>query len=356
MSHLKERKEKNCLNCNAQVAGRFCHVCGQENIEPKESAWHLVVHFFEDITHFDGKFFTTLWLLIRKPGFLSAEYARGRRASYLNPIRMYVFTSALFFLVFFTVYKVDDEKMDIVKIDINGKLFSEVVAMDSTQFADFTRTINKGDKKPDKPMTMQEFVKYYDSTETAFKKSLEFTSTEYKSVHEYDSLLKAGKVKDGWLKRLWQHRQLEINEKYKDSNKKIIKVILEAFVHKLPQMLFISLPILALLLRLLYIRRKEFYYVNHGIFSIHLYIFIFIALLFSFGLNKLHTEIGWGIFSFIKNLIAIAIFFYLYKAMRNFYHQRRAKTVLKYFILLFLFLFVMIIVFSLFFLLSAFTI
>lgn len=356
MSHLKERKEKNCLNCNAEVAGRYCHICGQENVEPKESAWHLVRHFFEDITHFDGKFFTTLWLLIRKPGFLSAEYARGRRASYLNPIRMYVFTSAVFFLIFFTVYKVDEEKTDILKIDINGKTLEDVAAMDSTEFVSYTTKINVSDKKPAKPMTRQEFKKYYDSTENSVKKSMQFSTSNYKSLAEYDSLTKVGAVKDSWAKRLFQRRQLEINAKYKDGTKKVIYVITEAFLHKLPQMLFISLPLLALLLRLLYIRRKEYYYVNHGVFSIHLYIFIFIALLFSFGLNKLNDVTHWGVFSLIKNLISVIIFFYWYKAMRNFYHQRRAKTILKYVLLLLLFLFVLMLIFTFFFLLSAFTI
>ena len=102
MSHLKERKEKICLNCGAEVQGRYCGVCGQENIEPKESAWHLVTHFFNDITHFDGKFFSTVKYLLLKPGFLTAEYVRGRRARYLHPIRMYVFTSAFFFLIYFS--------------------------------------------------------------------------------------------------------------------------------------------------------------------------------------------------------------------------------------------------------------
>ena len=46
LSHSKERKEKNCLNCNTEVQGRYCHVCGQENIEPKETVWGLVTHFF----------------------------------------------------------------------------------------------------------------------------------------------------------------------------------------------------------------------------------------------------------------------------------------------------------------------
>ena len=90
------------MNCNAVVAGRYCQVCGQENIAPKESAWHLITHFFYDITHFDGRFFSTVKYLLLKPGFLTAEYTRGRRMSYLHPVRMYVFTSAFFFLLYFS--------------------------------------------------------------------------------------------------------------------------------------------------------------------------------------------------------------------------------------------------------------
>lgn len=105
MSHLPYRKEKNCLNCGSEVFGPFCHHCGQENIEPKESTLNLINHFFQDFTHFDGKFFSTLKVLILKPGFLSSEYILGRRTKYLNPVRMYIFTSAIFFFIFFSIYK-----------------------------------------------------------------------------------------------------------------------------------------------------------------------------------------------------------------------------------------------------------
>src|SRR5258708_5580008 len=67
-----------------------------------------VQHFFKDITHFDGKFFSTVKYLMRKPGFLSREYMVGRRMSYLNPIRMYVFTSAIFFIILFSLKRPED--------------------------------------------------------------------------------------------------------------------------------------------------------------------------------------------------------------------------------------------------------
>jgi hypothetical protein len=115
----------------------------------------------------------------------------------------------------------------------------------------------------------------------------------------------------------------------------VLKDFQNIFLHSLPQIFFILLPIFAFILKLLYIRRKEFYYVNHGIFSIHFYIFWFISMLILFGLGELNAKLGWGLITFIQVLIGFGILFYLYKAMRNFYRQRRAKTVFKFMILCF---------------------
>ena len=162
MSHLKERLEKNCLNCNAEVQGRFCQVCGQENVETKETVWQLISHFFQDITHFDGKFFSTLKYLMFRPGFLSLEYMKGRRASYVNPIRMYIFTSAFFFLIFFSLFKMDKQRL-VSQSTINNKTWAQIQKMDSATFSEFTKAINIENDRPAIPMTRPEFKNYYDS-------------------------------------------------------------------------------------------------------------------------------------------------------------------------------------------------
>ncbi|MFT3681292.1 MAG: DUF3667 domain-containing protein [Ferruginibacter sp.] len=351
MSHSKERKEKNCLNCNAQVMGRYCHICGQENIEPKESAFHLVNHFFQDITHFDGKFFSTLWLLISRPGFLSAEYARGRRASYLNPVRMYVFTSAFFFLVFFTIFKIDKSEEEEKPVTAEAGI-KKMEAADSLVIFNIGTPING---ETGLPADKKGFKKIYDSSVTD-DGNIKIITEQYRSREEYDSLLKAGVVDDNWLERKIKYKEIEIREKYKNNPRKIFSIMGEILLHKLPQMLFISLPILALLLKLFYIRRKEFYYVSHGIFSLHLYIFIFIALLFSFALDKLYSYWHIGLISVLKSAVILLIFFYIYKAMRNFYRQGRIKTLLKYFLLFSSFSIVVAILFTFFLVFSMFTI
>jgi hypothetical protein len=333
MSHLKERKEKNCLNCRIHVKGRYCHRCGQENIEPKETVWHLVTHFFQDITHFDGKFFSSLKYLFRRPGFLSREYMIGRRASYINPIRMYVFTSAIFFLIFFSFMKVEKKSL-ISEVSMNGKTFNQIEAMDSLAFDAFTREVNKEDGRPAVPMTREVFKKYFDSA--ALTGTVHFTNSAYKSKAEYDSVLATGKKKDNWFRRQLIYKEIDLNEKYRDKGGQIVKDFADILLHSLPQIFFILLPLFALILKMLYIRRKEYYYVNHGIFSIHFYIFWFICMLLILALSEINEKLGWSIINYIQVLLGLGIFFYLYKCMRNFYRQRRAKTIFKFLILCFL--------------------
>ena len=344
MSRLKERKEKNCLNCNAEVEGRFCHSCGQENIELKESVWDIIAHFFQDITHFDGKFFSSLKYLVTRPGFLSTEYMIGRRASYINPIRMYIFTSAFFFLIFFSFIKINEKS--IVTTDMNGKTFAQIEAMDSLAFDAFTKNVNKEDGKKPMPMTRADFKNYFDSAKE--NAGFQFIPGRYKSKAEYDSVLQSGKKKHNWWQKQLVYKQIEVNEKFKNNMSGGISAFINILLHSLPQMFFILLPLFALILKLLYIRHKNYFYVNHGIFSIHFYIFTFIAMLILFGLGKLNGELNWTLISVIEIIISLGLFFYLYKAMRNFYKQRRAKTIIKFLILCFLLLITIMLLFLIF--------
>jgi len=356
LSHLKERKERNCLNCNAQVYGKYCHICGQENIEPRESAWHLVSHFFEDITHFDGKFFTSLKYLVFKPGFLPKEYMMGRRASHLNPIRMYVFTSALFFLIFFSLFKMEPTaSTTIVDNGFTKASVQMIKQMDAKAYRAFVDGLVKNDSTLQFAYDSAKYFKYLDSLIGKSKSGIRFTPSKYKNRAAYDSALAHGK-KHNWLERELTYREIDLNEKYNGDSKAITSALVDKLIHSLPQLLFVSLPLFALLLKLLYIRRKQYYYVNHAIFTIHLFVFVFIALLAVFGINKLKDSLHAGWLAYFSGLITILIFVYNYKAMRNFYQQGRGKTILKFCILHIVNFIIVMLLFVVFLLLSLFKI
>lgn len=89
----------NCLNCGAELGGRYCAACGQKHDPHRPTFGHFVAETAESLSHADGRLWKTLRLLLTKPGFLSHEFFAGRRASYLPPIRLYIVLSVAFFLL-----------------------------------------------------------------------------------------------------------------------------------------------------------------------------------------------------------------------------------------------------------------
>ena len=99
--------------------------------------------------------------------------------------------------------------------------------------------------------------------------------------------------------------------------------------------MFVSLPLMALVMQLLYIRRrKQFFYVDHLIVLIHVYIALYISFLIYTGFDALHRSTDFGLFVFFTTISGIYIFLYCFLAMYKFYGQGIIKTAFKYFILL----------------------
>lgn len=355
MSRSKERIHKDCLNCNAEVQGRFCQQCGQENIEPKETVWHLITHFFKDITHFDGKFFSTIRLLILKPGFLSQQYMIGKRTSFLNPVRLYVFTSAVFFLIFFLVNgsaHETDEGKSVAKSNEKHMDYKDSLLSVAKQSLKKNKSGKYNSIVSDKQGNQLEMIvdTLKNDTTVNFKlKSLSdislFVGDEYESLAAYDSAQASlpPVKKDKWLKNKFQRRQYALNDKFKNDKQAINKALLSKTLHNFPKVFFLSLPIFALLLKLVYFRRKQFYYVDHAIFTIHLYCAAFIILLVSLGISEINDNLNWGFFDVVEFLLFLTIIYYEFKAIRKFYGQSFFKSLLKLFIVNILMLFIFII-------------
>lgn len=322
---------------------------------PQESFWHMVLHFFYDITHFDGKFFITVKDLIFRPGFLSREYTKGRRVKYLHPVRMYVFTSAVFFLLFFNFFKSEEAFKTNVNMPLPREERNEYIKTLEKKLAkDTANLVLKRKllcaKDTSCPLTLHDVIE-----EESNGLNISISGSNYKTYSEYDSAqhrLPSSK-RDGWFMRRLNKKAIELNTRFKENPDEASKELGESILHRLPYMLFISLPLFALLLKLVYVRRKQFYFMDHGIFTIHLYIFSFLLLLVVFGVSKLGETFNWSITGLIITILFIGLQFYLYKAMRNFYGQRRFKTFVKFMIVAFFSFLMLAILFGLFIFFSA---
>lgn len=86
-----------CKNCGTLTRGNYCHHCGQPAHVHVPSAREFLHEFLGHYVALEGKLWKSLALLLFRPGFLSREYIEGRRVRYLEPLRLYLSFSIIFF-------------------------------------------------------------------------------------------------------------------------------------------------------------------------------------------------------------------------------------------------------------------
>lgn len=104
----KSTKQKNseaaditheCKNCGTSFKGNYCPSCGQSTKEYDRPFSVLIYDFMGTMFAFDTRFLKTLRALITSPGSYSSEFVKGKRATYMQPFKFYVFVSFVFFLL-----------------------------------------------------------------------------------------------------------------------------------------------------------------------------------------------------------------------------------------------------------------
>ena len=308
------RHENNCLNCGSIVQERYCSHCGQENTEVKESFGHLIRHFFEDVTHYDSKFFVTIKDLIFKPGFLTKEYLAGRRASYLHPIRMYVFISFLYFLAAFA-FSHSGARFEEATKERMVHVAKKEIADSMHQLLSETGNSSKEDsvKKAVVSNTLSR-LKLDSIRESAIEFQL-IAGIDYKYLKSYDSLQHAlpEAQRDKGIKPWLYGRWLATIERYGEA---VVELLVEKTQHAIPKLMFLLLPLFALFLKLFY-DRKKYYYADHAIFSLHFHSAVFLLFLVFTLINKALPSLA--AYATILELLLVIIF--LVTALKNTYQQ-----------------------------------
>lgn len=96
-----------CRNCGTRFEGAYCPECGQRDIDFRRDWRGLVGEFAASILNLDGKVPRGIYELLFRPGLTIKKFLEGKRASQIPPVRLYLFTSLVFFLWFATTQKVE---------------------------------------------------------------------------------------------------------------------------------------------------------------------------------------------------------------------------------------------------------
>lgn len=328
MSHKNPiRKDKTCLNCNYVVENRFCPNCGQENTDTRKTFYHLFVHFFEDLTHYENAFWKTIRNLILKPAALTKEYLSGKRLSYLAPVRLYIFISFITFFLFAVLPDSEDKKL----VKISDKKEKGEKQIDSAVYKSYEEKMNKliSDGKIT-PVERDSLQKIFEKTASVAKDDSNWFSTGYRSVEELDSVRKVNPDEVGDLEYFLSKKSIEINEKF--TGEEIEEKFIEGIKHNFPKVLFIYMPLFAFFLWLFH-SKKKWYYFDHGIFTLHYFSFLLLI-----SLIMMLTDFVFGYFdsviiSFLSGVISFGgtlwMIYYFYPAHHRFYGETRVVSFIK---------------------------
>lgn len=310
MGHHQLREDKTCLNCGNEVQDRFCSYCGQENTETRHSFHYLFTHFVEDLVHYDGSFWKSVKALLFKPGKLTNEYLKGKRASYVAPVKLYIFL--LFMAVFipsvisFFVKETSEDLIENTDSELTKEINNSGVSYGVKKFKD-VKTIAQ-----------------LDSLQRVKPEKEKLNKWEYKLMHKLIQLKKEGTDK-------------EFQEKAYDM-----------ITRNFSKVLFIYLPIFAFWLWLFH-GKKRWYYYDHGIFTLHYFSFLLIA-------NTIVSVFGsilglFGESNFLDSMTMLIVlisgfytFFYFFRAHSKVYGEKKWISRLKGFSLFIINMFCILIV------------
>jgi hypothetical protein len=333
-----------CLNCGTDLKGPFCHYCGQPDRNFMRFFPALLRDVMEDVLDLDSRFMRTLKPLLFKPGKLTRDYMNGRRFRYAPPMRVYIFSSIVFFLLaaLLSSNAINIEARNGDLVIVEGDTAEEQQQVESAlgNLPDGIR--DQIEANPE----LQDVEDALDEAEHAREESHADESAGFDTsdiqFNDKPWDRETNPVDIKWLPDWLNDR---INDEIEGSPQKTEQInanpnlIIDKVFDILPATMFILLPVVALIFKFWYMFAKR-YYVEHLIFSLHNHSFIFVllTLVLLAGLTAdmaaardfqaLATGIQW---------LTIAAWcwipLYLLISLRVMYRQNWFMTLAKYFVI-----------------------
>lgn len=311
-----------CLNCDAELTGQYCGHCGQRAVGRLISVWELVRDAFGDLLDVDSRLWRTLRLMAFRPGRLTAEYLSGRRARYMPPFRTYLVLSLLFFFIVFF----DADKF--------GILFAP--SAEESAPAEQKPLLTEEDRRRVEEELAREGIHISPrgegrNTESGVL-SLDFGEGETDcSVEGYDP-----NDLPGWLgRRLTKERMQQACLNLTANGEEGVRGFFERLIEMIPAALFVLLPVMAMVLKLLYPLSRRFY-VEHLLMVVNFHSFVFLALTVQTVLTRTGDwlRLPDPVMMILLTPVVVYLPVYFYKTLRTVYRQGHMLTSLKYLMLI----------------------
>jgi Protein of unknown function (DUF3667) len=329
-----------CENCGAQLQGHWCGQCGQAAVDYRRSFRHVVADVLESFLNWDSKFVTTIALLVLKPWRLTNEFLAGKRVRYVNPLRLYLLASILFF--FAVNYGAKDLRLQPGKLSPKDRAELEADLKKEDLPPAAREKLEALLRESPSPISSRQSTSPSPTTNVPSPSPAPETDKqrqEYGKIGERPFVVfdqaKSTTPFERWI-------EARAKEKMGEHGTKMGLFIATLFSN-LPYMMLCCIPLFAFVLKILYIRRHIFY-IDHLIYALHIHTFFYIGtmliVLATIGLNR--TAPG-PIAGWIIALLWIAFVVQIFLSIRRVYRQSWFISVFKFFFGGFVYLIVLVV-------------
>src|SRR5438093_5753248 len=310
-----------CENCGAQLVGYYCAQCGQAAVDYRRSFRHVIADMLESFLNWDSKCFTTIALLILKPWRLTNEFLSGKRVRYVNPLRLYLLASILFF--FAVNYGAKGLRLEPGKLNPKDR-------------AELEADLKKGDLPPAARQELGALLRESSPPPAPSPSPKESSPPpapgtdkqrqEYGKIGERPFVVfdqaKSTTPFERWIEARAKEKMGEHGTK--------MGLFISTLFSNLPYMMLCCIPLFAFVLKILYIRRHIFY-IDHLIYSLHIHTFfyagIMLIVLVTIGLKRM---VPGPIAGWIIALLWIAFVVQIFLSIRRVYRQGWFITIFKF--------------------------
>ncbi len=307
-----------CPNCDQLLWGQYCASCGQRARTRMITLWELLKDAGDLIASLDSRLWRTLGLLLFRPGRLTVDYLEGKRARYVPPFRLFISASIVFFFAASLLTNFDIGDNVVVDGDVQEQQTTAPAAeVPETPAGESAPAEPAGDALPTAPPEPTSDSKPADVDFTAGGSPFaNLCDVDYEGVPEWFA---------EWIP---QPRAREICERITlDRGRSFLRAALS----NVPAMMFLFLPVMALVMKLSYPLSGR-YYAEHLLFLVHyhsfFYIFSLLLILIEGGGGLLFPDrIPTGLIN-LAALLYMAV--YLFRALRRVYGQGFWLTLFKY--------------------------
>lgn len=304
-----------CLNCGTVVTGKHCPQCGQSAETHVLSLKEVAGDVTHSLLHLDSRVWSSVKLLVRRPGELTREFIAGRHQLYIPPFRLYLAISILYFALQAILPDFENLKMSVSDTPPAGGVVAPIT-LDGTPPDPRANDVAKKAAAEKIAQDIRKELEAEGVGKTKSGKSL--LSSENCQVDIFD---------DGGTTDFEKSLSAACKQMKADGGKRFA----EHFAATAPKLMFLFLPLMAAVALLFYWKPRRLY-AEHLVLFLHNHAFTFLLLGFTAVLTKL-ADLDFplsGLLGFVAFLLWCFLPYYVFRSMRVVYGEGRIKTTLKF--------------------------